>query len=361
MSPVLQDAVRITRFFLVPFLWVDSLCIIQYDISDWQRQCSQMNDVYGRALITVIVASSRSCKEGFLNPKRYGLRFLCRSMRHPDINGSFIVYFTHAYSWKDRGSPDCQPQVELLQSGVLEDLYCCQWARGGLTFQRDAMTGFRIFIGETGIYFGSNGVYKTTLGFASVNHQSFSVESFQNAPLDNWYDACKEIIVSYSRFTSSSSTDPTDLLPALSGITKLFSSRIRAQFGYIAGHWAEDRLWVSLLWGVLDLRVDASFTSLSDLVKELRQKQHLVPGRTCLGRGEIGQPYRHLDGHSESTILDVHSHPIGDDPYGAVHADASLALERCIYIRHGISFLVRIAVRSAKDWELGEICREPNR
>lgn len=81
LSPVLKDAVTTARSLSIPYLWVDALCILQDDMSDWQMQCSQMNDIYGGACVTFIAASSRNCREGFLNPNRLGLQIPYRSAR----------------------------------------------------------------------------------------------------------------------------------------------------------------------------------------------------------------------------------------------------------------------------------------
>jgi hypothetical protein len=42
LSKTFQDAVEITRRLEVNFLWIDSLCIIQGDKQDWQREASRM-------------------------------------------------------------------------------------------------------------------------------------------------------------------------------------------------------------------------------------------------------------------------------------------------------------------------------
>ncbi|RYP14296.1 hypothetical protein DL765_006461 [Monosporascus sp. GIB2] len=37
MTQVLRDAVHVTRALSIPYLWVDALCILQDNISDWER------------------------------------------------------------------------------------------------------------------------------------------------------------------------------------------------------------------------------------------------------------------------------------------------------------------------------------
>jgi hypothetical protein len=41
LSKTVQDAMRITFAMDIHFIWVDSLCIIQDDDQDWEREVSQ--------------------------------------------------------------------------------------------------------------------------------------------------------------------------------------------------------------------------------------------------------------------------------------------------------------------------------
>ncbi|KAK4124111.1 hypothetical protein N657DRAFT_616959 [Parathielavia appendiculata] len=40
------DAMHVTRFPAVEYIWIDSLCIIRGDTGDWERDCTRMADVY---------------------------------------------------------------------------------------------------------------------------------------------------------------------------------------------------------------------------------------------------------------------------------------------------------------------------
>jgi hypothetical protein len=48
-----KDAVVMTRLMGVPFLWIDSLCIIQNDRDDWLHESAQMMEVYTNAFLTL--------------------------------------------------------------------------------------------------------------------------------------------------------------------------------------------------------------------------------------------------------------------------------------------------------------------
>lgn len=317
LPPVLKDAIKVTRSLSIPYLWVDSLCILQDQKLDWQEQCSQMKDIYGKARVTIIAASSTSCKEGFLNPRRHGLRFPYQSARRPGINGSFMMYFSHVSILGE------SPSNFAFGGSFSGDLHCNQWARRGWTFQEYHMAGARILFGKTGVYFLRDNIVasKAWDTYVIYNAPKF-VPSVQSN--DELHRAWEEVMIHYSRFTTSSFTDPTDLLPALSGLARLFGEVLKVD--YIAGHWV-DRLHLSMVWRHQD---DDSrhIPALSELTKRRSQKPYLIPSWSSFTSGILDVLFwqRYDRCRSEVTILDVHKELVGEDPYGALN-DAYLTLE----------------------------------
>jgi len=61
-----QDAVLFTRSLGKRYLWIDSLCIIQNNADDWDREAATMCSVYQGALLTIAAASSSSGRGGLL-------------------------------------------------------------------------------------------------------------------------------------------------------------------------------------------------------------------------------------------------------------------------------------------------------
>lgn len=59
-----QDAIQLTRGLGVQFLWIDSLCIIQHDDKDWERESADMCNVYGNSYLTIAATSSPDCHGG---------------------------------------------------------------------------------------------------------------------------------------------------------------------------------------------------------------------------------------------------------------------------------------------------------
>jgi hypothetical protein len=63
-----QHAVKVTRELRVPYLWIDSLCIIQYgdDGEDWKRESGRMESVFSGAYCTIAATAAVDSNAGFL-------------------------------------------------------------------------------------------------------------------------------------------------------------------------------------------------------------------------------------------------------------------------------------------------------
>lgn len=63
-----QDAVTATRELGVLYLWIDSLCIIQYEDSgeDWKRESRRMESVFSQAYCTIAATAAADSSAGFL-------------------------------------------------------------------------------------------------------------------------------------------------------------------------------------------------------------------------------------------------------------------------------------------------------
>ncbi|KAH8666791.1 heterokaryon incompatibility protein-domain-containing protein [Xylariales sp. PMI_506] len=62
------DAVNIARALDVRYLWIDSLCIIQDDPDDWEREAARMADVYANAYLTIAASFSEDDSSGCFPP-----------------------------------------------------------------------------------------------------------------------------------------------------------------------------------------------------------------------------------------------------------------------------------------------------
>jgi hypothetical protein len=65
-----QDAIIITQALGIPYLWIDSLCIIQEDEEDWESEADKMENVFSFAYCTIAASSAASSLDGFLNKRK---------------------------------------------------------------------------------------------------------------------------------------------------------------------------------------------------------------------------------------------------------------------------------------------------
>jgi len=61
-----RDAVTLTRMLNIRYLWIDSLCIVQDDIGDWQVEAARMASYYQNGYLTIGAAASAHCYGGFI-------------------------------------------------------------------------------------------------------------------------------------------------------------------------------------------------------------------------------------------------------------------------------------------------------
>ena len=64
-----RDAVYITRGLGLHLLWIDSLCIVQDDQDDWERESKFMERIFSSAYCTLAASCASGTDDGFLKPR----------------------------------------------------------------------------------------------------------------------------------------------------------------------------------------------------------------------------------------------------------------------------------------------------
>lgn len=62
-----RDAVIATNQLRYQYLWIDSLCIVQDDVKDWETECPRMSLVFQGATLTIAVPGAKDSSVGFLH------------------------------------------------------------------------------------------------------------------------------------------------------------------------------------------------------------------------------------------------------------------------------------------------------
>lgn len=64
-----QDAIQMTRLLGVRYLWIDALCIIQDDQSDWKRESTSMCSVFENAVFSISAVAATDTHSGTLQDR----------------------------------------------------------------------------------------------------------------------------------------------------------------------------------------------------------------------------------------------------------------------------------------------------
>lgn len=244
MPPVLRDAIKVSRGLGFSFLWVDALCIFQDNKADWEQQCGEMHNIYGSAQVTICVANARSCNEGFLKQTTPRVRLPFQSVRAPDVASSFLVQYTGRLSdeWELQNGPS-------LESGDLlyKDTKESHWGKRGWVFQEEILSIRRLVFGRFNVHFDCGGIQHTRgTGVPSkVFTPNISKSLAEEDPSVLYFNWSRTIFGPYSGYDASTFSRVSDVLPALSGLARLFRNRLKSV--YYAGHWERD-LYKSLSW-----------------------------------------------------------------------------------------------------------------
>lgn len=237
-SETQRDTFALARALGIPFVWIDALCILQGDKDQWTRESSLMHKIYGHSYVFICSLTSSSCNEGYLARDWQQLAITA------EPNGcSYLLK-----SWM------CSPTVpdgrKLAQQGRVTS----QWGRRAWTFQEQALSTRQIFFTRLGVQVSCDRLETCESNPASMIAEPSPTFLDPNAQHDSnilspWQTWYSDIIPSYSR---RQVTDPSDWLPALSGLAQRFAATrnlgsIKPEEEYVAGLWRSDLMY-GLFW-----------------------------------------------------------------------------------------------------------------
>ncbi|KAI0541016.1 heterokaryon incompatibility protein-domain-containing protein [Xylaria digitata] len=328
MTEVLRDSVAMTRALSIPYLWVDALCILQDDISDWERQCRDMAKLYQGAHIVLCAASSASCLQGFLSQRGHRIRMPFRSARRPSITGSYYLQFKYA------GCPR-----GVIFSEAAADTQHNRWGNRGWVFQESWSASRRLVFGNANLHFycpsgiqsmGNGRREEREAGKKEFSENDQSLSRLDAYNKEELYKSWALLVRSYSRFEDHSFTKATDILPALSGLASKYHEYIQDE--YHAGLWKGD-LFRGLMW-----YWDGDSETLPERLcclpdTFMRHNDCPVPSWSPLARGMFvtyGAIYKSEECltsfQPEYIALDAKTEPAGNNPFGAIQKNWSLRI-----------------------------------
>ena len=110
-----QDAVRVTRELGIECIWIDSLCIIQWNPEDWKREAGRMEEVFASAYCTIAATSAVGSKAELLTRNRSP-----EYVRVQDAAGNQVCICTHVDDFEtDVEQAELNKRACFLQERVL--------------------------------------------------------------------------------------------------------------------------------------------------------------------------------------------------------------------------------------------------
>ncbi|KAJ8110836.1 hypothetical protein OPT61_g6419 [Boeremia exigua] len=238
MPHTFRDAIKVTQMLEVPYLWIDSICIVQDDPEEWQKESAKMTAYYENSYITICATAANSDDDGLWQhvegvPSAEKLATMFTGMRY-------------------------EVCVRIDEGNDSIDATHISWGR--------KTVAWRIAKDIAPLYMSDAG---------SLKNQARAMQ--KAATLKNVSNIWRLLVDHYSEL---SLTNPTDRLPAISGLAKACKSIRPADDRYLAGLWmttlitdlcwnvpfhiipqARPKLWVAPTWSWASLCEHVSYAS----------------------------------------------------------------------------------------------------
>ncbi|KAK2741335.1 heterokaryon incompatibility protein [Colletotrichum kahawae] len=239
-----NDAITVSQDLEIPYLWIDSLCIIQDDTRDWEQEAARMADVYGKAFIVITASSSPNPETPFLGPRE-----------EEWLTKTFNIQITHGQNVPIKARKRAVLAAPLKQ-GLLEPPFTSSWGtlkRVGPLYDR-GWCFQEAYLASRNLHFTPGSVI-----FECKTHRrgedqlppypSTAAGTLGNVePADQWRILVKS-------FTSRQLTFGGDKLPAIGGAAVTLPQAQECGVSYLAGLWSNtlllDMMWQVMPWLVL--------------------------------------------------------------------------------------------------------------
>jgi hypothetical protein len=300
-----KDAVSFTRDLDVPFLWIDTFCIIQGepDKTDWREQSANMANIYQNAYVTLAAAISPNPTGGCYTredaPLSHQIGKPVAVVRYSD--GTESNMFARRIFRHDANSLPLLKRGWVFQERILSPRVV-YFAGEELVWE--CHESIDCECGGDGLEDRFERIRISDLGEDRVIGPSHQ----HPKPMRLWY----MIVHDYMALSLSHSSDA---LPGLSGIAKVFQARIGDE--YVAGMWRRT-LVSNLLWYFMEEE--------KERVPDPEGWPWKAPSwswasRACTSRTHFLPVTKEL-----AKVKDLVCRPAGADPTGELKSDARLTL-----------------------------------
>ncbi|KAG4438505.1 hypothetical protein IFR05_006028 [Cadophora sp. M221] len=235
-----RDAMMVSKYLEIEYIWIDSLCIVQDDSADWQVEASKMLSIYENSHITIAATASGGSSEGLFHdvpPALLGFQIMQGSETHDGI--IIRVEPEHGDRYEKMGPPTTLPLMTR-----------------GWVFQERLVPPRTINFTDKEIVWECRemGICQCHLGNSALPTKTSKQRHYSalRDPPGNYGQeitgAEKEWFNAIEKYSCLQLTYYSDRLIAISGIAKQFAMTQGAILGeYFGGVWSNS-LPIALLW-----------------------------------------------------------------------------------------------------------------
>ncbi|KAK1778434.1 heterokaryon incompatibility protein-domain-containing protein [Copromyces sp. CBS 386.78] len=254
LPPTFRDAIDVTRRLnMVPYIWIDSLCIIQDSKQDWDEESVKMQYVYRNSVLNLAAGASPNSHGGLFN------------LRHPLSTVPWSIPLQDVNNNNNNNNKDCKDDKQFLTSEYRSE----KESDGLILFTRGWVLQEQLLARRTLIFGMEELHWECVTSEASESFPS-SIETERWDDLHNrrtifqhqWENLVSGVSVNISdakrrkawellvqTYFSRSLTKASDRLVAISGIAEQLGGRWGQGVTYLAGLWSY-RLVQGLLWSM---------------------------------------------------------------------------------------------------------------
>ncbi|KAK1855288.1 het domain-containing protein [Colletotrichum chrysophilum] len=301
LTNLFKDAIQLRKEVGCDYIWIDSLCIVQDDNSDWTTQSQKMAEIYTNAHFNIAATSSANSHQGLFKERwtlgtggdlaRYPL--LVYEVNNPSVPGHAV--FVRPAHRRDHGyiTGDILRsrwlQAPLLQRAwVFQELMLARrtlhvcaseliWECKTLTTcECGALYSKSSHVSTEAIPSSSQGLFLDQIH----RKQAFTSIRDKRSPLQNTHDFWLMISGQYSDLHLSK---PSDRLAAFTGLVNAVQRVTNGT--YVRGMWIED-LPRALLWGGAPRSDSTAFRS-SDAPTWSRMSRRRPDGSCLIGYASV--------------------------------------------------------------------------
>jgi len=224
----------------VRYVWIDALCIIQDSPSDWERETSEMGQIYANALLTIAAESAKDCRGGIWLES--GFRIVNENQKQ-DITQeqnlrNYLASCDQRLAKSALQKRGWTMQERDLSPRVLHFTYAHMFWEC-----KETKMDVPVLLGGCEEFIGSEaGRRSNSEDWAATRLRAFDISRPTQYAMPDLFYLWRTIVEEYS---TRALTRATDRLPALSGLASQLEIVLNSE--YMAGIWRNDikgLLWV---------------------------------------------------------------------------------------------------------------------